>query len=480
MRTYKAHVLMIAIICIAIVLITCTLPTMYEIARAEDLTSTNVLYDLQRDPNFNQGDYPANDRSNVVELIQIAESDTSDLYVYVYQPNYENDELNPFEIAISRAQDDEEDKFEQYPLTLVNSYKTLFKYKVEDLKVSNEEVRYYNISQMWRKHIESIDKELDTDNAITATGIEVAQKWGARTVDDTVEYAMTEVDVVIITDAFVGCNRFWDGLDVGAFLDKDKATYLHYIAFSTDHQIDRLIEAEIHFKQREVIEFYKMEEFQYGDWIENTVVLYEHNQATNHPFGWFATKYEWKSISSSEEFIAQDDITFKDGAKEAIEKQEWVLYFLESQFVRTSGGILSGIINTNPYSYLYEYTEVEDVAILRLKFETDGQIYNLGVVSDKQTGSGIPTNKNPDIIPDLDDFGNMIKEWLDDYGDTLMTIVIVIACVLGGILIFWGLFKILSSSKTKTVYISQNHSKKIDSRARARHKKIKKKTGGKR
>lgn len=36
---------------------------------------------------------------------------------------------------------------------------------------------------------------------------------------------------------------------------------------------------------------------------------------------------------------------------------------------------------------------VGDVTILRLKFETDGVIYNLGVIDNKQTGSTEPVNE---------------------------------------------------------------------------------------
>ena len=39
-------------------------------------------------------------------------------------------------------------------------------------------------------------------------------------------------------------------------------------------------------------------------------------------------------------------------------------------------------------------TEVTEVTILRLKFETDGVVYNLGVVDNKQSGDDVPGN-NP-------------------------------------------------------------------------------------
>ena len=42
--------------------------------------------------------------------------------------------------------------------------------------------------------------------------------------------------------------------------------------------------------------------------------------------------------------------------------------------------------------YHAETTMVGNVTILRLKFETDGITYNLGVIDNKQTGSAEPSN----------------------------------------------------------------------------------------
>ena len=41
------------------------------------------------------------------------------------------------------------------------------------------------------------------------------------------------------------------------------------------------------------------------------------------------------------------------------------------------------------------------MTILRLKFETNGVVYNLGVVDNKQTGSPAPTNKQEDWLKKL-------------------------------------------------------------------------------
>ena len=53
---------------------------------------------------------------------------------------------------------------------------------------------------------------------------------------------------------------------------------------------------------------------------------------------------------------------------------------------------------------------VGDVTILRLKFETDGIVYNLGVIDNKQTGSNQPSNVTK-VSVSLNDKGKRIV-WL--------------------------------------------------------------------
>ena len=52
---------------------------------------------------------------------------------------------------------------------------------------------------------------------------------------------------------------------------------------------------------------------------------------------------------------------------------------------------MSGYSTTG--STFESYTLVGDVTILRLKFETDGITYNLGVIDNKQTGGKEPSNE---------------------------------------------------------------------------------------
>ena len=48
---------------------------------------------------------------------------------------------------------------------------------------------------------------------------------------------------------------------------------------------------------------------------------------------------------------------------------------------------------------------MSEVSILRLKFKTDGKVYNLGVVDNKQTGSKDPFASADDLLDDLGESG---------------------------------------------------------------------------
>lgn len=57
------------------------------------------------------------------------------------------------------------------------------------------------------------------------------------------------------------------------------------------------------------------------------------------------------------------------------------------------------------YSTVTFWTDISQVTVLRLKFITDGKVYNLGAVSDKVTGDNKPGNNN------TNEFASML-EWL--------------------------------------------------------------------
>lgn len=140
---------------------------------------------------------------------------------------------------------------------------------------------------------------------------------------------------------------------------------------------------------------------------------------------WGAGTYTWDRIETVEQFIAENDITqnvysgsifnvtvankITDEGKKSLENKQWVLRFLETPFSISTISQTHNDLNG---------TMVGDVSILRLKFETDGEVYNLGVVDNKQTGSSKPINDEK------------LKLELTDTGKLILLIAIVIIVLL--------------------------------------------------
>ena len=111
-------------------------------------------------------------------------------------------------------------------------------------------------------------------------------------------------------------------------------------------------------------------------------------------YGIKGKKYKWDRIQTVDEFISTEDLT--EATKANLDGKQWVLRFLETEYIEDSIGIASSDT----------WTELSSVTVLRLKFITDGQVYNLGAVSDKVSEGNKPGNNNTDEVVS-------IWEWLE-------------------------------------------------------------------
>lgn len=340
---------------------------------------SDVLEDLQKDSNFNSNDYVVNKEDYSLSVIRVAESVNKELIVYVYQPCSPNEELTATTINIS-TQIEEDLSYKNYKLSLINSNGVFYKYKVRNFVVSEDSVRYYEISSIFRKWNAKYDESLPdyNENTISEVSFPVATRFTAFTdTDGNVSYSNNGIDVIYITDKYVGFIRYSNG-----FRFFNGSCDSHYVAFSTDRQIDKLLEADVYFISQEVsasISLILGTRYSYKDEIERYAYLKYTDVASNSPIG--TKTYTWDRIESIEDFISNENLT--EEGLEDLENKEWVLRFYESGYS----------YNTGTGGTAYEnYTTVKDVTILRLKFQTDGIVYNLGAIDNKQTGDGVPDN----------------------------------------------------------------------------------------
>ena len=363
---------------------------------AESVTYSNVLDDLKKDVSFSTVNYPEKKDDYSLSVIQIAESTDKELFVYVYQPSGQAKKLAACSINISSTINDEI-SYRNYKLQALNSSGVFFKYKVTELTVINAPTRYYAISSIYRPFDETIDIGAGHGNTVTEVNYEVSKQYCFSTINGNPYCSVVDIESIVITDKFVGFVRYMDGfkLYVGA-CDS------HFVAFNTDKPIDKLLEADVYYtKQTYSWSFvpFAGENETFGDKSDEYAYLKYTDKVEHSGGGWFAGTYKWDRIETVEQFIAENDLTqnvysgaiidvnvanqITEEGKAALKGKKWVLRFAETGYSLNSGAAGA----TTSFSTL-----VGDVTILRLKFETDGITYNLGVIDNKQTGSREPVN----------------------------------------------------------------------------------------
>lgn len=356
-----------------------------------------VLDDLKKDTSFNTENYPTKADDYSLQIIQLAESSDKELFVYVYQPSGQTKNFTACSVNISTTINDNI-SFINYKLQKLNSNGVFFKYKVSDFTVKTEPTRYYAISSIYRPFDESIDKPASDGNTVTEVNYNVSKQYCFGEINGKPYVNCVDIETIVVTDKFVGFVRYKDGfkLYVGA-CDS------HFVAFNTDKPIDKLLEADVYYTMQKYSRSavpLQGEKETFGEKAENYAYLKYTDKVEHTGGGLFAGTYKWDRIETTQQFIAENDLTqnvysgaiidvsvankITDEGKAALQGKKWVLRFAETSYS------LSGYPSTG--STFENTTLVGDVTILRLKFETDGITYNLGTIDNKQSGSDDPVN----------------------------------------------------------------------------------------
>ena len=364
----------------------------------EQISYTNVLEDLTKDKDFSIEDYPAIAEDYSLQVIQIAESVNGELFVYVYQPSDAVKELTATTIRMALPEIGINAQWQDYDLTLLSTEGVFDKYKVEGLTLKSTPVRYYDISAIHRKWEKDVDKPLDTNSGqyVDEVVYEVGQLWKAETVDDKVTYTVSKSEVIEVKAKVVGYIRYDNGFSL-----KADACDSHFVAFTTDKQIDMLQAARVGYKWRMYRDYQNSMGLgiEIGEWQQATAELI--GEEVIQDGGWFGKYYTWNRIEKVEDFINENEedlnltsgkIVDLKGLSESSGNTSWVLRFFESDYEEK--------VVANLAYHDITSTEVSGVTIIQLTFQTNGECYNLGVVDNKQTGT-----KDPFASADT---------WLDD------------------------------------------------------------------
>ena len=379
------------------------------VARAESITYSGVMEDLKKDTSFNPGNYPTKADDYSLQIIQLAESTNKELFVYVYQPSGKAKNFKASSINISTTINDSI-SYLNYKLELLNSSGVFYKYKVKGLTVKDESVRYYAISSIYRPFDENIDKQASGGNTVTEVNYAVNKQYCFGEINGKPYVNCVDIETIVVTDKFVGFVRYPDGfkLYVGA-CDS------HFVAFNTNKPMDKLLEADVYYTTQEYSSSWAAfvgENETFGEKADKYAYLKYTDKVEHTGGGLFAGTYKWDRIQTVDDFIKNEDreqifsgavidvkISSKltDAALNELKGKKWVLRFTETDYTLWSGQGTYGTFSTI----------VGDVTILRLKFETDGITYNLGVIDNKQSGSKDPSNET-DFDISLNKRGKMI------------------------------------------------------------------------
>lgn len=392
---------------------------------------SGVLADLEKDETFDAADYPAVSDDYSVQVIQIAETTDGELLVYVYQPSHDTISLTATSINISTAIN-ESLSYKNYKLTLLNFKGVFAKYLVEDFTVKADALRYYDISSIYRAYNSTID---DSSSA-AEIAYTIAKLYTACTINDEVTYTCLETEVVEITDSVAGMIRYPNGVSWGAPTACDS----HFVAFSCDYEIDTLMEADVYYVAADYVFVTSSEMVGYTSYVKEDRYAYltaDQSSGNVDSAGWFAKTYTWNRIDNVAGFmqsIKDDegniDVDLSDSELAAISEKEWVLRFVETDYD------FSGAVNLMHYEETG--TEVTSVTILRLKFETNGEVYNLGVVHNKIKETIFGEADTP-----WDDFVESVEEFFDSDDDGLPEWVKLLITIVCGLLLLSAIIPIL-------------------------------------
>ena len=229
-------------------------------ANASIEDNTSVINDLSSDPNFNQNDYKdiADDYS--LKVIQIGETKSKELIIYVYQPSHKTIDLLGTKISISYgfSKDGKGLEPKLYPLELLSTSDVFDKYLVKNFEVPWDTQRYYNIISIFREFNSSIDGDKTDEGGytdFTDKAYSVGQQWYAYDINNSVAYEMNTFNTMIIDTIINSHFEFNHGLTWGNFVGLFNKGDCWYIAFNCDdYVIKHIYDADLSYGKKSVRE----------------------------------------------------------------------------------------------------------------------------------------------------------------------------------------------------------------------------------
>ena len=382
---------------------------------AGEVTYSNVLDDLEKDPSFNPADFPEKPTDYSLKVIQIAESQDGSLFIYVYKPSGDNTDIVANKVNISDTGTVVGLRF--CKLYLVDSSGVFQKYKVEGIKRSNEFVRKYFLVSIFRPFDSKYGDTVSDDSIGVSKSYPCETIWTATTANDgSVSYSAEYSDDFIQFTSSCAGHIYYSH----QFMSFSAGVESHYYAFSTNKPIDSIISVGLEYSYHYLYDDRRTSIRVHDEYDDTKTVFIEKGELLKVPTGnhVFFTDYEYERIQSTKAFLKNEGTSLTPEAVSSIGSQDWILRFDETTYVYES------------YPYYVIDTDITSISAFRLKYKYDNKIYDVGVVADS-----IAPDKKTDGSGDFQDM-----EWWEKI---MASIFFVALCVI--ILLLWGPIKFIGS-----------------------------------
>ena len=369
---------------------------------SEEKQYSNVLDDLQKDSTFDTAMYPDDPEDISVKLIQIAESEDGQLFLYVYQPSNDTIDLKCTSVSISVGFSSNgqglDPKF--YDLILVSTEGVFDKYLVNGFVLPDEAERYYNIVQILREFNAAVDPESDkTEYKDTVCkSYTVGQQWCAHTVNNSLVYEMNTFNTVELEIKMSSTIKVNGGVQFAGIFGLDKDVESHFVVFDCEqYQIKYVYNATVFCRSRK----YEQNGYFWGAWEGDRE--YPDGEAFSEEYiklsdkespviveapGLCAKEYSFDRIMTVAEFkenLQENGVSYDEEAVAQLSDNQWVFSYLETDLTLSDSGVAGGMPGV---LYTHYGTEVEGY-ILQIAFmDMNENVYDLGVVSDGFNSTG--------------------------------------------------------------------------------------------
>lgn len=342
---------------------------------------TDVIDDLSIDPEFNLLDYPANDTDYSLKVIQFAEGETGDLYLYVYQPAAASKEILATSVNISDTGNPT--GLRECELTLVDSEGVFQKYRIETMYRGVNLIRKYLIVSLFRDFDPSLGDQTSGSHTIgVKKAIPVECIWTASTdqagnvtyrcdyTEDTIQVTSQTLGYLVYEE-----NNVFNNLEIQS----------HYLGFSTNKPMDSILEANLNV----TIHRYYING-SYNDDSEEVlnITILKDDIFEIPDQTWLAFGYEHKRIQEIDDFLKFEGVELSYEAEKALSSEKWIFRYLETDHVNEVLTDMNGGV-----TIIQRYTDIVAVNLFRLKYEYRDKIYNVGVIADIMTEDDIPDGK---------------------------------------------------------------------------------------